>query len=133
MAITFSKALGVHQKTLGIRSRRAEVLSSNIANADTPHYKAKDVDFAETLENSKRKILGVGLNRTNVKHFGHEPEPMYEVKYRVPLQPDTGDGNTVDMATERNHFVKNSMEYQTTFNFLNGRFSGMKKSIRGKL
>ena len=133
MGISFAKALGVHQKTLGIRSQRAEILSSNIANADTPHYKAKDLDFAETLESTKRRILGVGLNRTHDKHFGHDPEPAYAVKYRVPLQPDTGDGNTVDMATERNHYVRNSLEYQTTFNFLNGRFLGLQKSIRGKV
>ena len=133
MAITFAKALGVHQKTLGIRSLRAEVLASNIANADTPNYKAKDIDFADVLENTKRRIAGVGLLRTNKKHFGHEPDPNVDLKYRVPLQPDTGDGNTVEMANERNHYVKNAMEYQTTFNFLSGRFGGLKKAIGGKV
>ena len=133
MAISFKNALGVHQDTLGIRSRRAEVLASNISNADTPHYKAKDIDFAASLENAKKRMLGVGLLRTNHKHFGSAPEPLYDVKYRVPLQPDTGDGNTVDMATERNHYVKNSMEYQTTFNFLSKKFAGLYKSIRGKV
>ena len=133
MAINFKNALGVHQYTLGVRSIRAEVLATNIANADTPQYKAKDIDFKDTLEQQKRKLkFGVGLGRTHNKHFGSEPQSKFSVKYRTPLQPDTGDGNTVDMATERNHFVRNSMEYSATFKFLSSKFAGLKSAISGR-
>ena len=61
MAISFDKALGVHQYTLGVRSQRAEVLSSNIANADTPNYKARDVDFAKAMNSAQSRQSGLAM------------------------------------------------------------------------
>lgn len=131
MAISFDKALGVHQHTLGIRARRTEILSDNIANADTPHFKARDLDFQEALKNAQSRRY-FELNRTHDKHFSAQIEHLGEVKYRVPLQPDTGDGNTVDSQHERTVFMENSFEYQASLEFLNSKFSGLKKAIKGQ-
>jgi flagellar basal-body rod protein FlgB len=133
MAISFDKALGVHQFTLGIRAERAEVISSNIANADTPHYKARDVDFSAALNVAKsqqqqRNSLEVVGNE---QHFGLSQLSGQYVKFRVPNQPDTGDGNTVDVQQEQSAFMQNALEYQMSLGFLDSKFSGMKKALRG--
>ena len=131
MAITFDKAFGIHQHTIGLRSRRAEILSDNLANADTPHFKARDLDFQTALENSKadRRFQ---LTRTNSRHFKAEIEMPGEVKFRVPTQPDTGDGNTVDSQYERTAFMENTLEYRTSLTFLNSKISGLKRALKGQ-
>ncbi|QUN06834.1 flagellar basal body rod protein FlgB [Shewanella yunxiaonensis] len=131
MAISFDKALGVHQYTLGIRAQRAEVLSSNIANADTPNYKARDVDFNAALQSAMGKRQGMQMAATSEKHFDMKSLVQENVRFRVPDQPDTGDGNTVDMQEEQQAFMQNALEYQMSLGFLDGKFSGMKKAIRG--
>ncbi|MBM7073058.1 flagellar basal body rod protein FlgB [Shewanella sp. OPT22] len=132
MAIGFDKALGVHQHTLGVRAKRAEVLSSNIANADTPHYKAKDVDFEQAMRSAVSKQRGVSLGGTHQQHFSIQSVVQAETGYRIPNQPDTGDGNTVDMQTEQASFMENALEYQMSLGFLESKFNGMKKAIRGE-
>ena len=133
MAINFDKALGVHQYTLGIRAERAEVISSNIANADTPHYKARDVDFSAALNVAKsqqqqRNSLEMSEDGQS---FGMAQLTGQYVKFRVPNQPDTGDGNTVDIQEEQSAFMQNALEYQMSLGFLDSKFSGMKKALRG--
>ncbi|MBY6224700.1 flagellar basal body rod protein FlgB [Ferrimonas balearica] len=130
MAISFDKALGIHQHTLGVRAERAEVLSSNIANADTPNYKAQDLDFEQALAGAKSR-QSFALTRSHEKHFDASIDPQPGLKFRVPLHPDTGDGNTVDLQTERNLFMQNTLEHQMSLGFLDGKFSGLKKAIRG--
>ncbi|SDK05609.1 MULTISPECIES: flagellar basal body rod protein FlgB [Ferrimonas] len=133
MAISFDKALGIHQHTLGVRSKRAEVLANNIANADTPNYKAQDVDFEQALNQAKSgQSGGLSMSKTHDKHFDLGLEPTAGLAYRVPLQPDTGDGNTVDLNVERNNFMQNNLEQQMTLEFLGGKFQGMRKAIRGE-
>ena len=133
MAINFDKALGIHQYTLGVRSRRTELLASNIANADTPGYKARDLDFKTELKNAKFRT-GVSLDRTNVAHRFGQSYSMSQagVLYRMGNQPDTGDGNTVDAEVERNLFMKNSLEYQASLDFLNSKISGLREAIKGQ-
>ena len=133
MAINFEKALGIHQHTLGVRSRRTEVLAGNIANADTPGYKARDIDFKEALHNAKSRS-GMFLTRTNESHKSAQSYSMAQSGelYRVGNQPDTGDGNTVDTEVERNLFMKNSMEYQASLDFLNSKISGLRTAIKGQ-
>ena len=94
MAISLDKAFGIHQHALLVRSERAEVLASNIANADTPGYKAKDLDFADALANAK-KSQNYSMSKTHEKHFDLSIDINSAEKYRNPYQPDTGDGNTV--------------------------------------
>lgn len=131
MAISFDNALGIHQYTLGIRAQRAEVLSSNIANADTPHYKARDVNFSSALESAVSHQKGMRMAATSEKHFDLQALTQQNVQYRVPDQPDTGDGNTVDTQKEQQTFMQNTLEYQMSLDFLDGKFSGMRKAIRG--
>src|SRR5690606_33153939 len=104
MAITFEKMLGVHQHTLGVRTRNAELIAQNIANADTPGYKAKGLDFQSALKQAQRSNSGgYSLDRTHDKHFAVELNSAAGAeKYRSPTQPDTGDGNTVDAQLEQN-------------------------------
>jgi flagellar basal-body rod protein FlgB len=132
MAISFDKALGVHEHTMIARSKRAEILASNIANADTPNYKAKDMDFGLVLKNARSKQSSHGMSNTHEKHFKIPSAGQSETLYVTPDQPDTGDGNTVDIQLERNKFLENSMEYQASVRFLGGRIKGLKKALTGQ-
>ncbi|MGI2259510.1 flagellar basal body rod protein FlgB [Shewanella sp. GXUN23E] len=131
MALSFDKALGIHQYTLGIRSQRAEVISSNIANADTPHYKARDVDFSAALQDAKTRQGGLAMAQSHEKHFDLKALTEQHVKYRIPNQPDTGDGNTVDIQQEKTAFMENAIEYQMSLGFLDRKFAGLKKALKG--
>ncbi|MCR6555797.1 flagellar basal body rod protein FlgB [Aeromonas sp. CPF2-S1] len=131
MAISFDKAFGVHQYTLSVRAKRAEVLSSNIANADTPGFKARDIDFSQALQDAQGQ-QGFGLSTTSEKHFALNMDAPGTVQYRNPLQPDTGDGNTVDVQQERSEFLRNSLEYQTSLEFMNSKISGLLKALKGE-
>jgi flagellar basal-body rod protein FlgB len=131
MAITFDKAFGIHQHTIGARAERSEVLASNIANADTPNYKARDLDFSQALANAKSK-QGFSLSRTNGAHIAGSSQLSSEIGYRVPDQPDTGDGNTVNVQTEKTLFMQNGMEYQASLSFLTSKVQGLRKSIKGE-
>ena len=134
MAISFDKAFGIHQYTIGARSARAEVLAANIANADTPGYKARDLDFSSALEQAQsRTQSGFALATSDARHIqgGSSSSLAGNVKYHVPNQPDTGDGNTVDVQQERTSFMENGLEYQASLEFLNSRISGLLKAIKG--
>ncbi|CAM3895800.1 flagellar basal body rod protein FlgB [Rheinheimera salexigens] len=130
MAISFDKAFGLHPEALMIRDRRAQVLSENIANADTPGYKARDIDFGQAMKLAQARQSG-SVGRTHEKHFAISSQVGGDTLFRNPDQADTGDGNTVDIHHERNAFMKNSMEYQASLAFLTARISGMKKAITG--
>ena len=134
MAISFDKAFGIHQYTLGVRAERAEVISANIANADTPGYKAKDLDFSAALQQAQSGIeSGFSLATSNERHIASTLSSglTSSVKYRNPDQPDTGDGNSVDVQRERSAFLENGLEYQASLEFLNSRISGLLKAIKG--
>lgn len=130
MTISFDKAFGIHQHALVARSERAELLASNLANADTPGYKAKDMDFQSALSQAQNN-QGFSLSRTSQQHFAVELAPPGAVQFRVPNQPDTGDGNTVDIQTERNNYMENALQYQASLEFLNGKINGLMKAIKG--
>ncbi|CAM3018317.1 flagellar basal body rod protein FlgB [Pseudoalteromonas distincta] len=131
MAISFDKALGVHPHAMLIRSQRAEVLAANIANADTPGYKAKDIDFATALKTAKSHQLGGNtMVRTNDKHIAGGTRSVGGSElFRTPNQTDTGDGNSVDIQVERNLYTQNAMEYQASLQFLTGKFKGLNKAL----
>lgn len=130
MAISFEKAFGIHTEAMLIRERRAELLSENIANADTPGYKAKDVDFQAALSNAQARQTQA-VSRTHENHFAISADLRQETLFRHPDQPDTGDGNSVDIHRERTAFMQNSLEYQASLTFLNARINGLKKAITG--
>jgi len=130
MGISFDRALGIHAQALEVRVSRAEVLANNLANADTPGYKARDIDFQAMLGQQMDGQLEMAT--TNGKHLpvgGLASEDS--LKYRVPTQPSL-DGNTVDTQMETAEFTKNVMDYQASFQFLNSKFKGLSAAIRGE-
>ena len=121
------KALGVHAQALGVRSRRMELLGLNIANSDTPNFKAKDVDFKSVLQ----ATASGALNVTNKAHLPltDSGSPDGEM-YRIPF--DTSfDGNTVEMNVEQAKFGQAAADYQATLNILESRIGGIRKALRG--
>jgi len=120
-------ALGVHAQALGLRSKRMEVLARNIANADTPHFKAKDIDFRSVLKQTREDSLQTTSNM-------HMALPMEESpggeKYRIPFNA-AFDGNTVELNVEQAKFGQIAADYQATLNILENRVSGIRRALRG--
>ena len=134
MAISIDKHIGLYQHALELRSQRANVLANNIANADTPGYKARDIDFQQML----KVRLGeesdlVPVDGTDDKHFLAIPQAdtITGLKFRNPTNPAI-DGNTVDAQAEKTEFVRNTMEYQAAFEFLNGKIKSLMSAIKGE-
>lgn len=131
MAINIDRFFSFQEKAIGLRTQRMEVIAGNLANANTPGYKARDIDFNSAMQRAK-SFQSQSLSRTHEKHFSIKgSQPNHDVKYRVPDQPDTGDGNTVDTQVERNTFLDNGLRYQATIQFLDGKIKGMKKALTG--
>lgn len=131
MPISFEQALGIHEQALLMRSQRSAVIAQNIANADTPNYKAQDLDFAQALQQANEQQLS--LSTTSGGHVAGllEPAPSPEMLYRVPTQPSI-DGNTVDLQGEMARFSDNAVRFNGSFTFLNSKFSGLSKAIKGE-
>jgi len=114
---------------LSLRQKRLEILGSNIANAATPHCKARDIDF----EAAYKSAMNSGeLTKTASAHIdvGGTADSA-EVRYRVPLSPSL-DGNTVELHVEQVQFAENATHYEATLSFLNGRINTMRKALRGE-
>ncbi|WP_372822319.1 flagellar basal body rod protein FlgB [Pseudomonas parafulva] len=135
MSISFDKALGIHEKALGFRAQRAEVLANNIANADTPNYKSRDMDFSSVLaaEADKQSSGRISLTRTNGHHIEAEGLAMADdsLKYRTPMQPSI-DQNTVDAQIEQSNYAQNAIDFQASFTLLNSKFKGLVSALRGE-
>ena len=132
MAITFDKALGIHEHALHARVRRAEVQANNLANADTPGFKAQDIDFQAMLQQAQAS-QDMKMAKSHSGHMDLEGAGAEggELLYRLPHQPSV-DGNTVDAQQEQSRFMRNAMEYQASFQFLSSKFSGLSKAISGE-
>lgn len=130
MAISLDKLMGFHHKAMQVRTDKMEVISGNLANANTPGYKARDIDFKKAMASAQYQ-RDHNLSRTHEKHFEGRMQTQGEIDFRIPNQPDTGDGNTVEVQTERNLFLENGMRYQAGIQFLNGKIKGMKKALAG--
>ena len=124
-----SNVFGIHTQALALRARRAEILATNLDNADTPGYQARDLDFAAVLAGQgEQGTLAV----TSSRHLGGaDPDFSYALRYRDPLQASL-DQNTVDVQAERAAFTDNAMRYQATLTFLNGRVRGLMSALRGE-
>ena len=121
--------LDIHAQALSLRNRRNEILASNIANAATPNFKARDIDFNTEIAKHTRKG---SLNVTNEKHLpALRPVNNNGVSFREPLQQSL-DGNTVELAVEQMEFAENTIKYSTTLSFLNSKISGLMSAIRGE-
>lgn len=134
MAIDFDKHLGVLPAALKLQSRRTEVIAANLANADTPNYKARDVDFRAALAQAGAPGSTLGLAGSNARHLGTAGATTTtddSLKYRTPLAPSL-DGNTVDAHLEQAAFAENAVRYQSTLTFLNGKFRSLMTAITGQ-
>lgn len=135
MTTFLDTALGLHPQALMLRARRAEVLAGNLANSDTPNYKARDVDFravlAKEIASETPSVPAVVLASTNPAHLAPVGgSSSMELAYRNPLQPSI-DGNTVDPQFEYAAFAENAVQYQASLQFLSGRIRTLMTAIRG--
>ncbi len=123
----FSGAFGISERALGVRSQRLETLSRNIANADTPNYKAEELDFKAMLKETSREYISA----THAKHYAAlEEQPDDGKRFRVPFN-SSFDGNTVEISVEQAQFGQAAADYQTTLNFLENRIGGIRKALKG--
>jgi flagellar basal-body rod protein FlgB len=148
MAINLDSYLGVHAQALTLEAQRTELLAANLANADTPNYKARDIDFKAALAaaggsagsgsaTSSASGATLAVTTTNAAHQGAQGAGGMDaaigsnLKYRVPMAPSL-DGNTVDTQLEQAAFAENSVRYQATLTFLNARFKELMTAIVGQ-
>ncbi len=129
--------LAYHQIALAVRGQRQQILASNIANADTPNYKARDIDFAQALQNAltdQSATSGVGLTKTNQSHLdGNKTASVLggaPLLYRT-VQQGSVDGNTVDMDVERNQFADNALRYEAGVTLVNGQIKNLLAAVQG--
>ena len=132
MAISIDKVMQYHETALLLRSKRSEVLASNIANANTPGYKAQDFDFSRALQQAQSTQKS-SMIKTHPNHYGASSNSVdVSMQYIVPFQTGTGDGNTVDLPSMQAEFAKNAMEYQMSMRFLNSKIKGMMTALKGE-
>jgi flagellar basal-body rod protein FlgB len=130
-------ALQFGTEALNLRAQRQEILASNIANADTPGYQARDIDFASelnrALEKGRAQGSGLQLAVTSARHIPAQTAtpPSLDLLYRIPDQPAM-DGNTVDMDRERTQFADNSLKYQTDLTLISSQIKGMMSVLQGQ-
>jgi flagellar basal-body rod protein FlgB len=132
MIDSLDKLFQFHQDALNLRAFRQQLLASNIANADTPGYKARDIDFAAALrEASAGQAPTATLRTSDARHVqGAAQVDPAAVLYRTPVQPSI-DGNTVDMDVERNRFAENAVHYDANLTFLNHQIKLMLAALQG--
>ena len=125
---TLNDVLATHTTALRLRAARAEVLAANLANADTPGYQARDLDFQSLLAAAGD---GGQLATTRAGHLAHASgDGAAPLMYRQPLHASL-DQNTVDVQAERAAFLDNALRYQASLTFLNGRIAGLVAALRG--
>ena len=120
-------------QALDLRAYRTEVLASNIANADTPNFKARDFDFAAALSGAMGARERVDLARTSSRHLtgSGQPTSMPATQYRIPAQPSI-DGNTVEMDTELSQFSDNALRMQADLSFMSAHLRDLQTAIQGQ-
>ncbi len=132
MISKLDEALQFHQTALTVRGYRQQLLASNIANADTPNFKARDIDFPSALQGAlSSRPTNTGLAVTSPRHIGSSGENTAgaQVLYRAPVQPSI-DGNTVNMDVERTQFMENAIHYEANVALLNGQIRFMMLAIQ---
>lgn len=124
MTIDFDKALGVHLNTVDFRIQRAKVIAGNLANVDTPNYKARDISFEQAMDSISSRARMNHIQRRDVSQH-------YTLQYREPMQPSQ-DGNTVELGVEQAKFAENAMAFETSMTFLNMKLNGLREAIKGQ-
>ncbi|WP_417763212.1 flagellar basal body rod protein FlgB [Shewanella sp.] len=118
----FDKAFGVHPYSMALRLDRAEIIASNLANVDTPGFKARDLDYRSVMQDVQSSM------NHNEGAVVTEEHPLM---YRVPFQP-SADGNSVELNVEQAKFAQNNMDFQTSMTFMNMKINGIYSAIKGK-
>jgi flagellar basal-body rod protein FlgB len=128
----FENVFGIHEQALMVHGQRLGVLAANLANADTPGYKARDIDFSAVLSHAQGETA-LALQVTHAAHitFDDAESPAADLKYRNPYQASL-DGNTVEMPVEQAAFSENNVRYQASLNFINLRISELQLAIAGQ-
>jgi flagellar basal-body rod protein FlgB len=134
MLSKLDRNLQFQQQALGLRALRQQVLAGNIANADTPNFKARDLDFATALESALggRAVGSLPLKTTAPRHLAGDPNlGSLALLYRQPVQP-SADGNTVEMDVEGAQLAANSIRYEAGLTFISGKIRGMMTALQGQ-
>lgn len=133
MPSALDKTFGLPAQGLKVFAERNKVIASNIANADTPNYKAKDIEFREVMAAAKSQSSHAEMTRSHSRHIGLSQNNSFQSfqEYRAGHQ-NSVDGNTVDTQMEKVAFAENSVRYQASLDFLNGRIRSMMSALRGE-
>ena len=130
MALNLDNYLATYTQAISLRSHRAQLLASNLANGDTPNYKARDFDFATALKQMTGDHSAT-MRPTHSQHMGARGVQRVSLGYRVPTQSSL-DGNTVESDLEQARFAENALRYQASLQLLNSRITGLIKVIRSE-
>jgi len=122
--------LGIHERSLKLREHRMEVLSANMANADTPQYKARDIDFASAMKGAQSQMLSA-TQSGHVESADMAEMGSFNLVYRVPFNRSF-DGNTVEYSVEQAKFGKASADFQASLTFFENRVASIRKALRGE-
>jgi flagellar basal-body rod protein FlgB len=127
----FEKIFGIHEQALLLQGQRVGILATNLANADTPNYKARDIDFSALLARSDAAPLPMAV--TDGMHFAlnDSSAPSADLKYRNPFQASL-DGNTVEMPVEQAAFAETNVRYQASLGFINSKIAELTLAINGQ-
>ncbi len=127
----FDNVFGIHEQALLLHGQRLGVLATNIANADTPNYKARDIDFSAVLSHAEDAPLALEVTQASHISIGGGSSPTADLKYRNPYQASL-DGNTVEMPVEQAAFSENNVRYQASLGFINGRIAELTLALNGQ-
>ena len=140
MSQTLDKYFEFNQAAMSLKTKRLEVISSNIANASTPGFKAKDLNFSALLEKSfgrvEKNLQQIEISASNPSHIGYQNMPKWMdfdsgINYTVPLSPSL-DNNTVEIGVEQAKYSKAVIDYQASLQFMESKISGLKKVLKGE-
>jgi|TARA_B110000977_G_C10963219_1_gene449375 flagellar basal-body rod protein FlgB len=124
----FDSAFGIHEQALDLRGQRMEIIARNIANSDTPKFKARDLDFKAVLNETQ---FNHSLKTTQSMHIkSNSSMGQGDMVYTIPYNT-SADGNTVELSVEQAKYGKAAAEYQATLRFLEGDMSAVRKALRG--
>lgn len=127
----FENIFGIHEQALLLHGQRVGVLATNLANADTPNYKARDIDFGAVLSKSDAAPLPLAMTQASHITMNDSAMPSADLKYRNPYQASL-DGNTVEMPVEQAAFSENNVRYQASLGFINLKIAQLTLAINGQ-
>ena len=130
MTNTTDSVFGLNAQALGLWQRRSEVIASNLANADTPGYQARDIDFRAAMQQASGQSGQLSMATPTAGQMDATGGSSDQLKYRVPMQPSM-DGNTVDTQVEQSAFAANTVHYQASLSFINSAIQTLRLAITG--